>query len=405
MKKKNRRPLIIIILISSILLICIFVPVYYFFSSGGIRDILGAAPNQTQAPPVLTGRLIFQRVSTGDNGQSYTSEGFFELQGGIDAPIPATGLGFDPSVITGPILAISPDKRYMVFSPNNLLDTKTGQVTSLFSTANSIITNLVGHTAMFSPDLHYLAYTLWKGKFVAPILTVMDLTTKQSNQIYQTDCGTYEGGFAGTHCEGMSEASWIDSNTLLFTHLSKLPMDISNEDVFTWPDELTIITKLGDVVLSRPYAYGTGEDIWIYGNSVFLGMPSQLETRLDASELTKGNYQSHTVCNATSIHSYCPVATLSSDGLFILKSDRDSLTDFDVWQMLDFQTGHETHLGSQTIDPELIDNCLWSPNRTQVACTWLDVNRIYLFPLSSKSGGNLYKETNDTKIILIDWLP
>src|SRR5271157_590239 len=197
MKKGNHRLLIIIVLIASTLLICVLVPVLYILFYGGIGAVSIASPSHV--PPVLTGGLIFQRVSTVDNGQSYTSLGFFELQGGMSEPIPAIGLGFDPSVITGVILAVSPDQRYLVFSPNYLFDTKTGDVTSLFSTTNNVFTTmLVSGNAMFSPDSHYLAYTLWQGKFLPSILTVVDLATRQSSQIYQTDCATYDTLTNGT---------------------------------------------------------------------------------------------------------------------------------------------------------------------------------------------------------------
>ncbi len=78
-------------------------------------------PTVTAIQPVLAGKLWLQRWTTGDGG-AYISSGFFEWQPGWSAPRESTGLGFDPSKITGKFLAGSPDSRLILFTPRAMLD-------------------------------------------------------------------------------------------------------------------------------------------------------------------------------------------------------------------------------------------------------------------------------------------
>jgi WD40 repeat protein len=345
--------------------------------------------------PSLTGKLLLQRVGTDSEGQSI-SLGLFELQGGWREPRELTDPGFDQSAITGTIIAVSPDQRYIVFRPHFMLDTENGTTAPIPDTVGTSLVYQIG-AAAFSPDGRYLAYIADR------VLSVMELTSNTARQIYQSKCTEYIYG--GFQCSYLGDPSWIDSNTLVFAHRKGLPFTFvqgSEEDPNT-PNHITVMTYQGDVILSAESpAY---RDYRAIGNVVLRYYNKEwVDAWLDGTDLGNGVYQPHNLCGSTdSCSRLGSLETASRDGRYILSSDDSQ------WRIIEVRTGHETDLGTRHQPScSYFTKCLWSPDETQLACLDWDAcnvrQTLYLIPLSKESGRILYTEEHHNWEIF-DWRP
>jgi hypothetical protein len=362
-------------------------------------------PITKKSHPSLIGKLILQRLGTNSKGE-YTSSGLFELQGGWSEPRKLTDPGFDQSAITGKIIAVSADQRYIVFGPHFLLNTETGTTAPVPYTDKTSLDYGV-RAAAFSPDRHYLAYTVYPNY----TLMVMELISNTVGQIYQSSCAEYQLG--GVRCTELGDPSWIDSNTLIFAHRQGLSFSFqlgSNDDPNTL-NHITVMTKQGDVILSAESP--PNDDYRAIGDVVFRYYNGEyVDAWLDKKDLSNGVYQPHSLCGSDEA---CDIrgrlSTVSRDGRHILSSDEFPS------RMIEVRTGHTTDFGTRYVSEcGRITSCLWSPDETQLACLELDFlyagkdackeqDKLLLIPLSKDLGGIVFTGEEHIRWGLFDWQP
>jgi hypothetical protein len=355
-------------------------------------------PTITQSQPQVTGKLVLQRLGTDSKGD-FTSLGLFELQGGWSEPREITDPGFDQSAISGRILGVSPDRRYIVFEPHFMLDTETGRTVSIPDTVETSLDYRIWEAA-FSPDGHYLAYTVYPNY----ALFVMELISNTVTRNYKSDCTEYQLG--GSLCEYLGDPSWINSNTLIFAHHKGLPFSYqsgSRDDPSTL-NHVTVMTKQGEIILSAESPFQ--EDYYAIGDVVFKYRSGEVDAWLDGTDLGNGVYQPHNLCDSTEACSRRGILrTISRDGRLILSNDDSQ------WRIIEVRTGRAIDLGTR-YEPECgfsPTKCLWSPDETQLVCleTYKDCkvqHSIILIPISKEMGGIIFNKQGYNWQIF-DWRP
>jgi len=338
-----------------------------------------------------------------------TWSGIYELQEGWSEPRKVADPGFDTSAITDNITAISPDSRYLVFEPHFLLDTATGEITSLpvpgVVDANPDYSVL----GVFSPDGHRLAYLLHRPDAVF----VMELGSNEAKLLHRSACAEYYGG--GQVCEALDTPSWLDSNTLVFAHHDGLPgsYTVGSENDPRVYDHIIVMTWRGDVILSTesPHRYryrAIGETVFRFHRGGFV------DAWLDGVDLLNGIYEPHGFCGPTEPCTLDPMLAIPSpDGHQILVQDDAQ------WHLIEVQTGRKTIAGTLKMSWRCIDplnpfsthECLWSPDETRVACLASDAEihqyKLVVIPLSNEPGGVVLAEDYDSinQWRLLSWLP
>lgn len=375
-------------------------------------------PTKTQAPatpgpsatpmPLLTNRLLLQRLeSPGYGSPTYLWEfvGIYELQEGWSGPRKVTDPGFDTSAITGAILAISPDRQYLVFAPHFLFDTDTGGTVPLPVPGITDADPDYAVYAEFSPDGRSLAYRLGYPHYA---LFVLEIISHEARLIRQSKCATYGNS---RECEQQGFPTWIDSDTLIFGHHEGLPGSyiIASPDDPHSINHLTVTTSQGETILSMEapdseYRAISGtvfrywrEDIWA-------------DAWLDGTDLRNGVYEPHELPMTSSYYQGPVFSTVSPDGSYMLAVDEDSR-----WYLIEVRTGQTTMLGTRYRPDvyrhpnELEKECLWSPDEDRVACLVEDKEGtpgILVVPLSQQPGGIVFTDqTSGIAWELFDWHP
>lgn len=360
-------------------------------------------PITKESQPLLTSKLLLQRLGTNSKGE-YTSSGLFELQGGWSEPREITNPGFDQSAITGDIIAVSPDHRYIVFGPHYMLDTGGGKTIPIPYTSETSLDYGI-RAAAFSPDGRHMAYTVYPNY----ALMVMELISNTVRQIYQSDCAEYQ---LGERCAELGDPNWIDSDTLIFAHRQGLSFSFQSgsEDDPNTLNHVTVMTYQGDVILSVESP--SHDNYRAFGDVVLRYDNRWVDAWLDGTDLRKGVYQPHNLCGSNEACSRGGwVMTASRDGRYILSSDDSQ------WRKIEVRTGHETDLGTRYM-PECgrITSCLWSPDETQLACLEFNFlnarnddckeqDKLLLIPFSKELGGIVYTGEEDVRWQLFDWRP
>jgi hypothetical protein len=347
------------------------------------------ATNPTPEPASrlpFEGRLLLLRQER--TGEDTYATALYELQEGWGKPREVIESGFDLSPVTGYVIAISPERRHLIFAPNVLLDIESGRTELL--PAPGIRESGSGYdieSAAFSPDNQHLAYAVGIG-LRSYIMVVVDLDTMQPTVIHKGGCKEYT---LGTYCEGVYSPSWIDNETLIFVHHEGLPghFETGSKDNPVVINHVTIMTINGDVILSRE---ADTDKYQCVGNWAFRG-EVMADAWFKAAMLKEGVYEAHEFDHAP----YAWLASVSQDGRHII-----TLGDAHWW-LVDLQTGQDTALGAGDELGALFD-CLWSPGKTDIACLGHTGSHdaLLLIPFSQEPGQTLFTY-DDVYWILFEW--
>jgi hypothetical protein len=382
------------------------------FPTGATRESSPLAPDTQVAAPTerpgtqLNGGLLLQRLQPAGKGRHKVA--IYELRQGWSEPRKATDPGLATSAVTDEILAVSPNRRYLVFAPHHLLDTQTGR-SSLLQTPGitDVDPNYRIYRAAFSPDGRRLAYGLAHPSYG---LFVLDLPANQAVLVYRSECAEYLGGRV---CEERGNPSWIDSSTLIFAHHKGLAFSYKygSEDDPSSLNHVSVMTNRGQTILSK--ASPVNEDYRAVGGTVFRHFKDGMiaSAWLDGAALRMGKLQPHEF-PGWSDFSGPAVPTVSPDGRRILwiGDSRDNR-----WRLIDVRRGRETILGTQYVPylyghPNTFDEgCLWSPDQTTVACLFQDESEqesLILIPLSEEGNEIIFTEKQHGRHWkLLNWRP
>lgn len=352
----------------------------------------------------------------GDAGvfNSYNVE-LYEYQQGMEKPVKVNDPGFDVSKIAGKIIGISPTKQYLIFYPHNLINLETGEITTLPLPERND-QDLSVYYLSFSPDGSKLAYVVgqpYGGVFV------LNLDLNDAVQVYQADCTQYLG-MNGITCAGIGELSWIDDQTLMFSHRLVLPYSYKlgggGDGPYTF-NHVTVVTANGDSLLSMESP--KYDEYHAAGGVVFRYSVDSVDAWLDGNALLKGVYEPHLFSELGIQEPY--VRTCSPDGRYLLNHHFVSQGWLHIgtppWHLVEVQPGKDTPLGTKfevslggsNPNPP-IKECFWSPDAADVACFLLPYEQLhpvlFIVPLSQEQGTVIFTEENDDiRWDIFNWEP
>jgi WD40 repeat protein len=342
--------------------------------------VVSSACSVLASEPTPEGRLL---LISNQNG----SPSIFEYKDGMDAPQPLwTGFPyawFTPSgSYVDPEFAVSADKKFvMPYGNAGIVDLTTGTFQKLPLEGVTQLGSR-GIYGAFSPDSHFLAYSLTgDAGYSRSGLYLFDLTTSESTTLYEGPCEFYD--LFGEVCGGTGRPFWIDKNTLVFNgYAGTMPNSVQkfSEVEEPLPNRTFVIALDGTLLQEISPMLGSGsliENQLVSGPTMLFGVHNGVtETEwnwLETADLVQG------VINANPISGMNFV--LSPDGQFVLQRIDNQ------WHLIELRTGTDKKLKG-----EYLIGCLhaaWSPDGKYLACSTRasgNFNSYRLLVISLESG-------------------
>ncbi len=399
LKKTSLGQKILMILLISFVpsFLCLFVGLFFSNSPGKQSQIM---PTVTQPVFEFSGKLLldgFTEVLPKGNELTY-----------IEHNIPISG-------IPAPII-ISADGT-LLLTTNGITGTVINTETWQFQ-ETSIDVN---ENSVFSPDSKFLATGLGNK------IMVEDVSTGKVIELFVSKCKDYGIGIVGltSVCLGVGNPTWVDSNTILFSHSPGLfdpkfvfPEEVSitlddNKEIL-WEDDgkitETIMTLSGEILFQEIISISSSQNE-CSGDAIYW------RSRID---LAKGDFKVRCVPIAGDIQNNTAlwygnrpeiINTVIKDQNPLLSPDKkyvlippNILIELNDGDVIDIN-------GSKPIDREhYFTSCFWHPDSEHYACTYsvgmpdgsnADNNFIRIYSLQSRSYLD-YHTDNSNK--LIAWL-
>jgi hypothetical protein len=339
--------------------------------------------------PKFHGRILILKESKPREGKEPFKREIYVCSSKEEEPIKPFKSAYD-SLLTHEILAIAMDASYIIFSPDLLINTKTGKLNHLPHPDGQPIYNFE-----FSSNNKYLVYTT-SGTFS---IFVYDIELNTVKKIFTAEHKAYKWGFSGEEVRyaGLGEPKWLSSEALIFGCHVGLPSYFRGDNnqyrkEFEEINHINILSKEGKILLSMKDSLSYK----VSDSAVIRLKYDEIDSWFDTKELLKGKYHSN---KSPWLHGF-NYRSISPNGRVILVSKKNS----DSTSAIELRTGKGTIISEKGI----YDNgTAWSPDGSMLAS--LD-NGLSIITLSGKKVGKIdFPDESGFRTIIqwkiLAWMP
>lgn len=331
-------------------------------------------------PLEFNGKLLIQMWGHKSKDDGSEVE-FYDLNSGQKKLQKTTDPIFSKINISDYIFEISSDENYIVFYPNNLLNTKTGKKIKLPFSENKM--KYPVEAPKFSPNSKYLAYLLSNPN----VLVVYDIANNSAKKLFKTESAVYERQSPGKQTSisyaGLGSPDWLDDNTLIFCYHEGMSMSVSAYgDEIRSCNRIVIMNRFRKIILNSESPDGAYYDCkdktvirYIMDTSIH-PRKYYIDGYMETDKLKKGimNFHETPFLNVSLLDFqdnpsiYCLGS--SHDGKLIL-TIRESDSSKRTVSIVELKTSKETPLDIQIGNEEIL-KFIWSHDNTMIAYLFRD---------------------------------